>query len=129
MRQIKFRAWNKETSEMVDLKKITPLALDAGMNTQLAMQGCDGLFIPFFPNLELMEFTGLKDKNGREIYEGDIVLSKPLNDANGPRDDKYRAKCEIKFRIGFYLDGPVWGLLDGEHEVIGNIWENPDLLK
>ena len=73
-REIKFRAWNKEDKIMVDLQKITPLALNDMMNTQLNLQGRSGLFIPFFKELELMQYTGLKDRNGlTEIYEGDII--------------------------------------------------------
>ncbi len=48
MREIKFRAWNESDSKMVDLQKVTPLALSESMNSQLAMQGKSGLFIPFF---------------------------------------------------------------------------------
>jgi len=62
MREIKFRAWNVATKTMIDLKKMTPLALN--MDT-------DGLFIPFSDGLIIEQFTGLTDKAGREIYEGD----------------------------------------------------------
>lgn len=62
MRQIRFRAWNKTTKTMVDLQKITPFA------TELP-----GLFIPHDDDLILMQFTGLHDKNGKEIWEGDIL--------------------------------------------------------
>ena len=132
MREIKFRAWNESICEMVDLHKITPLALSDTMNTQLAIQNMDGLFIPFSSQFDLMQYTGLKDKNGKEIYEGDIV--------NHPRR-------VFIIDFGRYLDGH--GLshsgffmkvinetdsntrtgLDGSLEVIGNIHENPELLK
>lgn len=66
MRAIKFRAFNSLTNKMIDLKKTTPLALDANLN-------CDGIFIPFMDEYKIMQFTGLTDKNGKEIYEGDIL--------------------------------------------------------
>ena len=64
MREIKFRAWNVATKVMIDLRAMTPLALN--MDT-------DGLFIPFSDGLILEQYTGLHDKNGVECYFGDKV--------------------------------------------------------
>ena len=66
MREIKFRAWHQDTKKMLDLKKMTPLALSPSLDQ-------DGLYIPFIKDLPLMQYTGIKDKDGVEIYEGDIT--------------------------------------------------------
>ncbi len=74
----------------------------------------------------LMQYTGLKDKNGKEIYEGDIIV-------------EYLLPNEYDYGIIEYLDGSfvinwkskMWQYLINvsRREVIGNIYENPELLK
>ena len=116
MREIKFRAWNKNTKQMIDLKAITPLALDISAN---------GIFLPFRDDLILMQYTGLKDKNGQEIYEGDIVKHLTYG-GNYP----VTYSCEntgygLKTRRGsMHLCSDCCPNL----EVIGNIYENKELL-
>ena len=64
MREIKFRAWDITGKEMEEL-----ISLDLGSKPRArTVKGflCDGEFV-------LMQYTGLKDKNGKEIYEGDII--------------------------------------------------------
>jgi len=123
MRVIKFRAWDKKQEKMV------PLAEPRYHN------GVGGILMyAQFPFKEvsgwdkngeeyiLMQFTGLKDKNGKEIYEGDI-----MNDKG------------IKFEVYWNQHNGNWSrkniseLLAGEtmknSEIIGNIHENPELLK
>lgn len=125
-REIKFRAWTD--IGIVDRKMyyqrltdyLTPVFTPAGY----------GLFNP---TLRVMQFTGLKDKNGKEIYEGDIITIYG-----------YEMNYEIIFKrgcFGFELINPINKIsmnfatfknIDQEYvdcEVIGNIFENPDLLK
>lgn len=73
---------------------------------------------------ELMQYTGLKDKNGKEIYEGDILITKDIEGG------KY--KTFVTHENGMFLSGEE-SLYDDvflfEAEVVGNIYENPELLK
>jgi uncharacterized phage protein (TIGR01671 family) len=122
-RVIKFRAWN--TGER--LKKGMYSWEDMKESLESEFNPRKSLFAPllqseqFAENLwiVLMQYTGLKDKNGKEIYEGDIV--------NGT----HRFGLVIFKDAGFFvydehLDESVE---EDEIEVIGNIYENPELLK
>lgn len=81
-------------------------------------------------SITLGQFTGLKDKNGKEIYEGDIICY------NGGYTTS-RAKMTVKWMdVGFVLEayGELWAYSLGECitntlEAIGNIYENPELLE
>ena len=78
----------------------------------------------------LDQYTGLKDKNGKEIYEGDVVrIWADPKDYNGYKGHNYIGVVEWdEFILGFILsDGH--GLKDFEFiEIVGNIYENPELL-
>ena len=121
-REIKFRAWNTHSHTMVDLKSITPLALDEKMKM-------DGLFIPFTETLKPMQYTGLHDKNGKEIYEGDVLSFYDIHGVVkfGMHDDEVYN--------GWYVEVNATGThcelnksFSGA-EVIGNIHESPELLE
>jgi uncharacterized phage protein (TIGR01671 family) len=128
MREIKFRAWDKVNKEMW---KVLQLPLSFPCNTLLLHSYYDeGETMQEGKNIDnyiFMQFTGLLDKNGKEIYEGD-VLSYPI-----PNDEmrgviiwgKYEYIVEYSYENADYL------ATIGEDgcEVIGNIYEHPDLLK
>lgn len=127
MREIKFRAWDKEKKAIWTPIRSINFAYGYLELSKLAEPESD----KDFDEIELMQFTGLKDKNGREIYEGDIIsftdLSVPFK------------RASVYFENGcFYADDKhpqgniaLWYLVDNNRdvEVIGNIYENPELLK
>lgn len=140
-REIKFRAWATQANKMIDLKTITPLACDPGL-----LEHGDGLFIPFRDDILLMQFTGLKDKNGVDIYEGDIGRIAAMSG----RVELFTVEWGIHRRemksgwtvdipsFAFVIDGfPTFPIVDNYlngHdldiiEIIGNIHQNPELLK
>ena len=123
MREIKFRVWNTETNKMIiNVKEMGVFALQSIYSID------EFLVIPTNEKYPLMQYTGLKDKNGVEIYEGDI-LSHHLQ---GNRFVEYGSP--FKNYGGYMLvskNGMRGTLSDPDklYEVIGNIYENPELLK
>lgn len=139
--RFKFMAWNKKDKVMVDLEKITPLALSDSMNTQLAMQGKGGIFIPFFEEIEIVEYVGLEDKNNKKIYaDCDIFkfkLTEELHESIELIGVMTFNDIELRYEINVYSkDHPNYVCLcyqsNGQmydFEIIGNIYENPELLE
>ena len=118
MREFKFRVWIKQWQKMQKISSIDWSFGDIYIEADLHLYSFQ------IDEVELMQFTGLKDKYGKEIYEGDIV-SHPNPTLN---------KAEIKFTKGIFRIVAKDGrddLLYYCHniiEVIGNIYENPELL-
>ena len=114
-REIKFRAWHKELEDM----------------TFSESEKHFWYKLKEYPNMYvLMQFTGLKDKNGKEIYEGDIVSY----------NDEFHDSIEERYKIIYDNETATYCLESSEDpeydanltlrpiEVIGNIYENPGLL-
>jgi uncharacterized phage protein (TIGR01671 family) len=132
MREIKFRYWNMTHPEMVYNAGVLPLNHFAEFSS-----GPDGLYVrPGSMNRILMQFTGLCDKNGKEIWEGDVIKSKPyvfhgewLNGIVHWSDQRGQWRVR-SIKWDDELEN-LTELLRPEHEseVIGNIYDNPELIK
>lgn len=123
-RQIKFRMWNKEIKEMYDVGLIN------FQQRLIFMKHYEGYTQSSFAleDVELMQYTGLHDKNGKEIYEGDIV--KILGGEYEQGFYEWDEIVQIKDFIydGFNLMMDISQIGNQAIEVIGNIWEDSDLL-
>ena len=125
MRQIKFRAWDKSSNCWIDMKTV---AIDPDGGHLLSATG-DELVWSNHSNYEIMQFTGLTDKNGKEIYEGDILEhwdNRYIVPNFTPLDRMYKAENIKEHQEG----SDDWiSMSNVDWEVIGNIYENPDLIK
>ncbi|WP_064580284.1 YopX family protein [Streptobacillus moniliformis] len=128
MIKLKFRAWLKNSEKMVEVNTVHLLA-EYIEYIEKNEEGVSTLKTELFENIELMQYTSLKDKNGKEIYEGDIIESNVLiNFKSDVFFSKKSASFVIKNNLGteFYLEKEM---IKREFEVIGNIYENKDLIK
>lgn len=119
----KFRAWDKETKTMNGMAEIY-----RNRNQEIELRPRD-------ENIILMLSTGLKDKNGKEIFEGDIIRYN-IDVVDIKRHPTLGFYTVLDGREGFFGDG--MSIDDFEEdakefsktaEIIGNIYENPELLE
>lgn len=126
MKEIKLRAYVKDIKKVVNVYKIDFLQENIGfMHPTTTAYTCRD-----FKEIELMEYTGIDDKNGVKIYEGDIVKATYDGDSlncyqvifyNGGFKMK-SINCQTIYDYSIHDDHP-------DFEVIGNIYDNTELFK
>ena len=146
MREIKFRAWHKTLNIMCGVSEITlytrgimmllarnaeQMKLFQKMNEPI--NRCDELCV-WVKEVNLMQYTGMKDKNGVEIYEGDIIRVTDVGEISELNSDTGLGAVEWLDKWGFWnvtsIENDLGYLLYSyDVEVMGNIYNNPELLK
>ena len=120
MKNIKFRAWDKINGEMIPWNRLLN-----GYNLRNVFMG------PEMSGLILMQFTGLEDKNGTQIYEGDIVETVWNGEVFAGVVVYDLSEVDFKVTDGKEEYGRNFQYLAGndENEVIGNVYQNKGLLE
>jgi uncharacterized phage protein (TIGR01671 family) len=123
MREFKFRAWDTEKQEMATVNFIGLNDYEVGMEDEECRR-----WRATYPYVcRLMQYTNLKDKNGKEIYEGDILKVK-LDDGEANLYVKYTNGEYRVVNEGKWEDSLYSYMYFGDVEIVGNIYENKDLI-
>lgn len=136
MRQVKFRAWDKISKKMVDVKdigfdnnglgKFTSKNYLHDITYRDYINGNVEYIVRYISDVELMQSTGLKDKNGVEIFEGDMLEYEDVNEYPNHIERKVKI-IEVK-NLDWYIR-THFSIPNKISKVIGNIHDNPELIK
>ncbi|EAC5508183.1 hypothetical protein LL12_07850 [Listeria monocytogenes] len=120
MREIEFRAWDKEVKEMDYNPSVIEIWQNKPINEQFRLESEE--------KLVWMQYTGLKDKNGKKIFEGDIVNCKFFDRMVGDIAGVINF-IDCVWAVSDFKNKRLYQLIDVDNiEIIGNIHENPELL-
>lgn len=131
-RAIKFRAWDKAENRMYQNVGIDPHAA-----SYFAFDQDGGIIDAYGSAPTLMQYTGLKDKTGKDIYEGDIVVTENEQEGEWPVEGQYKGVVTYNDqRAAFYIQQPhdtytptLSNLAIKSIEVLGNCYEHPELIE
>lgn len=130
----KYRAWLKQYKKMVD--EVNDMTFFEGNLEFIGCRTADGVSFQYCADdIILMQSTGLKDKNGKEIFEGDVIAIE-VDDTETPINARVFQNSKIGVLM-FHVfedneDVPMVELLEDNSvafEIIGNIYETPELLE
>ena len=133
-REIKFRVWDVENKEMLEVQELDFEPTFYGGRIAIRPDQYNDYF--YTEDMILMQYTGLKDKNGKEIYEGDIVKITNKNSKVIPIkpliaqivwSEEYLVYILITTSVKDAFEN-LGDYIDYDIEVIGNVWEDSDLL-
>lgn len=122
----KYRAWSKATKAMYEDGDIVDVDIEK-KEILVKTTSYKRLSYSFLGDVELMASTGFRDNDGKDIFRGDIVMS---------RSGLFKGVVSLRQDLGVYVINLIGynhferlcNVADSTH-IIGNIWENPDLLE
>lgn len=140
MKEIKFRVWDRDDKKMYEVLSYSPktFGLDKPHVGVRDIGSNDSEIKYISTNFNLIQYTGVKDKNGREIYEGDIVKS-TFSSIDGisivysdMKHSPFNRTPSTPFSVNLYPSGEccIWRYVESyDVKIIGNIYENPELVE
>jgi len=130
-REIKFRAWVKHAGFMGHVEELFLMNEYVNINLDEDPEAyCVGNSRSYiFDKVEIMQFTGLHDKNGAEVFEGDVVKGKDYNDRRFIGEVIFDS-CQWYLKgVKQYKEYHALNKINYNFEIIGNIHQQPELLK
>ncbi len=132
MKEVKYRVWNKKTKKMISPEKLQEMSVFA-IKDDLPLEKF--MVLPIDDDYVLLEFTGLRDKNGVEIYESDILNLLGWNEYEPKVPDNEIRYVDFKegcFTVIEFGANPGWCNINmvepGLCEVIGNTYEDKEIV-